>query len=232
MKKIIFNHKSYLLYDEIVQYKNDFDKLDKSFEYILFPQLIYLSLFSGDKYVVGAQDFYSTNTGSFSGEVNLESLKSLSVKYTMIGQYGRIKFLDENKILIKDKLYKSLNCKFNTLLCVGEDKRTTRPFYKIKRQLIYYLKGVDKNKLKNLSIIYEPNYSMGSANINDVNYIVKNINRIKCFIKSKYNINIEVYYGGRITKENISQIINNCDGLVFGKTSTDLKVIKELLTKI
>ena len=71
MKKIIFNHKSYLLYDEIVNFRNEFDKLDKSYEYILFPQLIYLPLFIGDKYVIGAQDFYSSNMGSFSGEINL-----------------------------------------------------------------------------------------------------------------------------------------------------------------
>ena len=232
MKKIIFNHKSYLLYDQIINFRNDFDKLDKTYEYILFPQLIYLPLFIGDKYVVGAQDFYSSNMGSFSGEINLESLSSLGVKYTLVGQYGRIKFSNENKLTIKDKLYKSLDAKFNTCLCVGEDKRTSRPFLKIKKQLNYYLKGIEKNKLKKLSIIYEPNYSIGSANINDVNYIIKNINKIKCYIKSKYNLNVEVYYGGRITKENISQIINNCDGLCLGKISTDIKVIKELLTSI
>ena len=143
MKKIIFNHKSYLLYDELIKYKDEFDKLDDNFEYILFPQLIYLSLFNCDKYKIGAQNFYSSNMGSFSGEVNLESLKSIGVKYTMIGQYERIKFLNENKIDIKDKLYKSLNAKFNTLLCVGEDKRTNRPFFKIKREPNYYLKGID-----------------------------------------------------------------------------------------
>ena len=32
------------------------------------------SLFIGDKYIVGAQDFYSSNMGSFSGEINLSSL--------------------------------------------------------------------------------------------------------------------------------------------------------------
>lgn len=232
MKKIIFNHKSYLLYDEIINFRNEFDKLDKSYEYILFPQLIYLPLFVGDKYLVGAQDFYSSNMGSFSGEINLESLGSLGVKYTLVGQYGRIKFSGENKIIVKDKLYKSLDAKFNTFLCIGEDRRTSRPFLKIKKQLFYYLKGIEKSKLKKLSIIYEPSNSTGSANINDVEYIIKTINRIKCYVKSKYNLNVEVYYGGRISKENISQIINNCDGVVLGKMSTDIKVIKDLLTSI
>ena len=38
--------------------------------------IVLIPLFIGDKYVIGAQDFYSSNMGSFSGEVNLESLKA------------------------------------------------------------------------------------------------------------------------------------------------------------
>ena len=73
---------------------------------------------------------------------------------------------------------------------------------------------------------------MGSASINDIDYIIHNINKIKSYIKGKFNLNVEVYYAGRITNENFSQIINNCDGVVIGKRSTDINVIKELLTNI
>ena len=108
MKKIILNHKSYLLYDEIIKYSKELNniKVDE-YKFILFPQLIYMSLFVDSKFDIGAQDFYSSNVGSFTGEINLESLKSLNVKYTMISQYERCKILGEDKNETREKLYKS-----------------------------------------------------------------------------------------------------------------------------
>ena len=230
MKKIILNHKSYLMYDEVLDYKKELNKVKSDeYEFIIFPQLVYIPVFSFSKYLLGTQDFYSSTTGSFTGEVNLESLKSLKVKYTMISQYERIKILNESKEESREKLYRSLNSKFNTMLCIGEEKRIQRPFYAIKGKINYYLKSIEKSKLKNLSIIYEPSYSIRNANIKDIKYLEDLIIRIKNYIKSKYNVNVEVYYAGLINNENFKQIINICDGIVLGKKSTDIDFIKNLL---
>ena len=96
MKKIILNHKSYLLYDEVLDYKKNLNRIKSDeYEFIVFPQLVYMPVFSFSKYSLGTQNFYSSKMGSFTGEINLESLKSLNVKYTMISQYERIKLLNE-----------------------------------------------------------------------------------------------------------------------------------------
>jgi triosephosphate isomerase len=230
MKKIILNHKSYLLYDEVLEYKKELNRIKSDeYEIVVFPQLVYMSVFSLSRHLLGAQDFYSSNMGSFTGEVNLESLKSLRVKYTMISQYERVKILNESKEDCREKLYKSLNSKFNTLLCIGEDKRVERPFYTIKGKINYYLKNVDKSKLKYLSIVYEPSYSIRNANIKDIKYLEELIIRIKNYIKSRYNIKVEVYYAGLINAENFKQIINICDGVVLGKKSTDIEFLKEIV---
>ncbi len=230
MKKIILNHKSYLLYDEVLDYKKNINRIKSDeYEFIVFPQLVYMPVFSFSKYSLGTQNFYSSKMGSFTGEINLESLKSLNVKYTMISQYERIKLLNENKEDSREKLYKSLNSKFNTLLCIGEEKRVQRPFYIIKGKINYYLKNVDKSKLKYLSIVYEPSYSIRNANIKDIKYLEDLIIKIKNYVKSRYHINIDIYYAGLIDNDNFKQIINICDGIVLGKKSTDIKFIKDLL---
>lgn len=230
MKKIILNHKSYLLYDEVLDYKKNLNRIKSDeYEFIVFPQLVYMPVFSFSKYSLGTQNFYSSKMGSFTGEINLESLKSLNVKYTMISQYERIKLLNENKEDSREKLYKSLNSKFNTLLCIGEEKRVQRPFYIIKGKINYYLKNVDKSKLKYLSIVYEPSYSIRNANIKDIKYLEDLIIKIKNYVKSRYHINIDIYYAGLIDCDNFKQIINICDGIVLGKKSTDIKFIKDLL---
>ena len=229
MKKIILNHKSYLKYNDVIKYKMEIENIDSNYDIVIFPQLIYLSLFNDSRYKIGSQDFYSSSMGSFTGEINLESLTSINVSYTMISQYERNKILGEDKSESREKLYRSLNSKFNTLLCIGEDKRTCKPMYSIKNKLNYYLKNIDGTKLKRLSIIYEPSYSIRNANIKDIEYLTDLIKRIKNYCKSRYNINVEVYYAGLINEDNFKQIINICDGAVLGKMSTDIKFIKSII---
>ena len=90
MKKIILNQKSYLLYNEMVLFKHEFEKLCVyNCEFILFPPLLYLTMFKDSHILLGAQNFYSSKRGSFTGEINLEQLKDINVKYTMIAHHER-----------------------------------------------------------------------------------------------------------------------------------------------
>ena len=180
MKKIILNQKSYLLYDEMVEFKKEFDKIKlNDYEFILFPQVCYLSMFNNAKYPVGAQNFYRTKTASFTGEINLQTLSSMNINYTLIGHYERKKLIGETKEFTKEKLFRSLNSKFNTILCVGETKKTNRPFLYIKKDLTYYLKSIEKKNLKYLSIVYEPNWAIGTGEIQCTDKILKTIDQIK-----------------------------------------------------
>ena len=99
-------------------------------------------MFKDEKYKVGTQNFFSYNAGSFTGEIALEQLKKIGVNYTLIGHYERRKIIGELYSTSKEKLFKSLNSKFHTILCVGEQKRTKKPFSYIKKELNYYLRNV------------------------------------------------------------------------------------------
>lgn len=230
MKKIILNHKSYLKYDEIVDFINKFDKLNKDgYEFILFPSIIYLSLFKNKDYLIGTQNFYSSKEGSFSGEINLESLKNMGITYTMIGQYDRIDLLGESITEIKEKLFKSLKAKFNTILCLGEFRNNKNPFSIIKHELNIYLKSIEKNNIKYLSILYEPRYITNNI---DCHQLKKLVYRIKTYIKNKYSINIEVYYGGIIQDDKVNQLLEIFDGIMLNKKSIDINEIKKIMKKI
>ena len=232
MKKIILNQKSYLLYDEMVEFKKEFGKLKpKAYEFILFPPVHYLSMFNDYKYKVGCQNFYTYKTGSFTGEINLESLKDMGINYTMVGHYERRKFMDEPYKIMKEKLYKSLNSKCNTILCVGEDHKTLRPFKYVKKEISFYLKSIESSTYKYLSIAYIPSWSVGNAN-KTIEKVAKIISDIKKYMLSKYKIDVEVYYGGNIEESNIKELYDICDGLVLDKDSIDIKILKELLNEL
>jgi len=232
MKKIILNQKSYLMYDEEVEFKHDFDKLKpKNYEFILFPPIHYLSMFKDSKYLVGTQNFYSYKNGSFTGEVNLESLKAMNINYTLIGHFERRKFINETYETAKEKLFKSLNSKCETILCIGEVSKTRRPLSYIKKEINYYLRSIESSTLKYLHLAYIPSRATLNAD-KSVESIEKVVKWIKKYMYSKYKLELEVYYGGNIENSNIKDIYDICDGVIIDKDSTDIKVLKELLSEI
>ena len=134
MKTIILNHKSYLSYNEITKYKEKINNIQtKNINLVLMPNLAYLSLFKDSKIKIGAQNFYSYNYGSYTGEIPLEILKSLNINYTLVGHPERITLKLDTYEEIKEKLYRSLNSGFKTILCIGHDEKLST----IKKELKY-----------------------------------------------------------------------------------------------
>lgn len=232
-KKLILNHKSYLSINEIEVYKKELEKISsKNVDIILFPSVIYLSMFNDYKHKVGSQNFYSYNYGNYTGEINLESLKSLGINYTLLNHYERIENGIDSYNIVKEKIFKSLSSNFNTILMVGETKKVKNPFSYIKKQLNYYLKNIEEAKIKNLSILYEPSWILDSSEYQDINVIRKIVVQIKEYFIKKYKLDIEVYYASGVTKENINEILEVCDGVGLGKKSTDVKYIKDIIDKL
>ena len=230
MKKVILNQKSYFFYDDMVKFKNSFDKLKTNdYEFIIFPPILYLSMFKDSKYKVGTQNFFGYKMGSFTGELNLESLKKIGINYTLIGHFERRKIVFESYEMAKEKLFKSLGSKCNTILCVGEVKKTRKPFNYIKKELNYYLRSIDSSTLKYLSIAYEPNWAIGTGEIQCIDKIQSVIEDIKLYVYKRYKINIEVYYGGSVDENNIKDIFNISDGIVLGKASMDIDELNKIL---
>lgn len=225
MKTIIFNHKSYLDYEEIVKYKKEIESIKiKNINLVLMPSISYLSLFKNSKVVIGAQNFYSYNQGSYTGEINLETLKDLNVKYTLVGHPERIIFALDSYEQIKDKLFKSLNSGFNTTLCIGHDSKLST----IKKELKYYLKGIEEDNLKNLIIGYEPINKIESDNV-DLDDIKNKISFLKQYFKKHYNQDVKIIYGGGLNQKNVQEVLEITDGIIIGKKSTDIKFIKKIL---
>ncbi len=233
MKKIILNQKSYLSYDEMTNFIKQYEKLDKTkYDFILFPPVVYLSLFKDKPYKVGTQNFFSYNYGSFTGEISLEQLKSMNIKYTLVSHPERKKIIGETYEIAKEKLYKSLSSNFNTILFIGELSKMKNPISYIKKELNYYLRDIEENNIKYLSICYEP-YIMGaSTEIKDYNKLKKIIDFIKEYIKKKYDENINVFYAGSVTKENVKEILEITNGILLGKASTSIDTLKEVIKEL
>ncbi len=232
MKKIILNHKSYLSYEDTLNYIKEIKKINqKEIEIIIYPSVPYIALYKDIK-KIGAQNFYSYNYGSYTGEINLESLKSMNINYTLIGHSERKKYNLDSYEQIKEKLFKSINAGFNTVLCVGEQEYMKKPIKYIYKELNYLIRSIDYDKLNTLAVAYEPSWAIGSGETPLVNEIKNIILDIKKYFQKKFDLEIEVYYGGSVDENNINNILEISDGVLIGKKSADIKEIKKIIEKI
>lgn len=227
MKTIILNHKSYLSYEEVKKYKEEIEKIKTKENIVLMPNIAYLSMFNNSKLNIGSQNFYSYNYGSYTGEICLESLKSMNIKYTLVGHPERLLLNLDTYIKIKDKLFRSLNMKFQTVLCIGHDENIKT----IKRELKYYLRNIEYDSLKNLIIAYEQANKIEGEVVNLKN-IQNTYNYIKKYINKHFEIDIPIIYGGSVNKLNINDILKITDGVLIGKISLDINEVKDILKNL
>jgi len=228
MKTIILNHKSYLNYDEITNYKEEINKIQKeNINLVLLPNIAYISLFKNTNITLGTQNFYSYNFGSYTGETSLEILKSLNVTHTLVGHPERLLLRIDTYNQIKDKLFKSINSGFKTILCIGHDANIKI----IKKELKFYLKGLDHTVLNNLIIAYEPANKIedGIVNLEEIENICV---YIKNYFEKNYNINIPFIYGGSVNETNIKEVLNITNGVILGKISTNIEKLKKIIEEI
>ena len=239
MKKIIVgNLKANMNMDKIGDYiYNVKSSLNANDKIIFCPSYIYIPFFTSAGFCVGAQDVSIYENGSYTGEVSAEQLKSAGVKYSIVGHSERVSYNNETDTIINKKVKQCINNDIIPIICVGETKKDKIEFKTkqvIRMYLLEVLKDLDRDKIKNLIIAYEPIWSVGTGIIPSL----KEIDEIALFIKdivtSAYKFDVKVLYGGSINYNNVSKIkdLENIDGFLIGGAANNplefTEIIKEL----
>lgn len=220
--KIILNHKSNLIYQEIVNYYNKYKELETRHDLIVCPTTCYLPIFKD--VVLGSQDISPYKMGSYTGEISGEALKSLGVKYVFINHSERRHLNNEPLKLAKEKLIRAKESGLIPILCVGEEIGEDAISI-LTHDLNYLLKDLT---FDDLYISYEPYYAIGSGNIPSREKLVTVFN----YLKEKYNY--PLLYGGSVSKDTIEQLkdIPYLEGVLLGKASLSIEDIKEFIKKL
>ncbi len=119
---------------------------------------------------LGAQDVYGAKSGPYTGEASLNQLKSLGVKYIILGHSERRKYLKESDELIALKVRAALKAGFKVILCVGEGSAVKRRGFKASKKFVLNqlkkdLKGIHNSLFKihnSLIIAYEPVWAIST----------------------------------------------------------------------
>lgn len=198
----------------------------KKVETIICPPFPYLSALRA----TGAQNLFYEEEGAYTGEISPKILKSLGVKYVIIGHSER-REMGETDEIINKKIKAGLGTGLKVVFCVGEKKRDKGGQYLnfVKNQINKGLKSVPKKLFSKLTVAYEPAWAISSqkgARADNPESALK----MAVFIKRTLLRKIPILYGGSVSPENAHGFLFRAgmDGLLVGNQS----LIPERFNKI
>ena len=168
--------------------------------------------------------------GSYTGEISINQVKDLDIKYVLVGHSEVRKNLHDTNKDINEKIRLCFKNNITPVLCVGEDYNEytlNKTKDVIKRELDECLKGISGNKI---IIAYEPIWRIGKdkpLNVNEMQNIIDFIRNIT----KNYSFNdIIILYGGSINENNINEILETrVDGVLIGNASTDINKFRKII---
>lgn len=171
---------------------------------------------------LGAQDCFWQNRGPFTGQVSPAQLKSLKVKYCLVG-HSEKRALGETDEMVNAKIKALFAEKIIPVLCVGFGTKVEQDDLEVvdvlKTQLGAGLIGVDATKV---IVAYEPVWAISSGDPLATKKVEnpEHAEKIAIFIKNKYKVG-KVIYGGSVTPYNAQGFLEqrNIDGLLPGGAS-------------
>nr|MCR4580937.1 triose-phosphate isomerase [Bacilli bacterium] len=210
---LVFNLKMNLSKDNIIEYENRIH--DKNI--IVLPQYPYLVFFNrtGKSYFLGSQDVSKYDKGSYTGEVCAKGLKSLGVKYSLVGHSERKIYFNENANDFRMKIQNAMDNEIIPIYCISqseEDYLNDKELKNIENQL-----EAIPNYIKYIVVAFEPEWLIGNTDLNiDYDHLNKVMVKIKEWLMER-NINHSILYGGGVSTNNIDELLKlNCvDGFVI-----------------
>lgn len=229
---IALNNKCNLTKEEFVDYQKKLEKLKTKYEMVLCPTSLFIGLANLQGIHLGAQNVSSTTCGAYTGEISASQLKSMGVKFCIVGHSERRKYQRETDEEINKKMKQLLQEDIIPILCVGENKEEREKGLQnkiITTELEMDMKNLTQDEQEKIIIAYEPIWAIGTGIIPTNSQIEEIIS----LIKNKYPKN-KVLYGGSANEENIDELkqISVIDGYLLGGLSLKPENLAIFLEKL
>lgn len=213
----------------------------KKTKIILCPPSIYLTSLSGyvsTNLLLGSQNVFSENVGSFTGEVSPLQFSNLKTSFVLVGHSER-RALGESDEIVARKVRMIIAEGMTAILCVGEKDRDHHGDYLgiIREQIISGLKDISKKSLERVVIAYEPVWAIGGRKAMEPREIHEMYIYIKKVLREIYGLpsdSIIILYGGAVDINNAQDIVKNgfVQGLLIGRESLNAKNFVEIVKQI
>jgi len=206
---------------------------DQQTHIILAPPFIYLHelverVQPHTVVAIAAQNCADKNAGPYTGEVAASMLASVGVDYVIIGHSERRSYFREENPVLAEKINRSVENSLVPIFCCGEtdeSRKSGKHFDIVSQQLEACLFHLDKSRIRECVIAYEPVWAIGTG-VNATALQVEEMHRcIRKTISEKYGVevsgNISILYGGSVTPQNAAGLFSvpDVDGALVGGAS-------------
>lgn len=198
---------------------------------VLNPPFIHLSSIqhivrNASKVFLGAQNCNEHASGAFTGEVSADMLKSVGVKYVILGHSERREYYKESNELLAKKVDIVLEKELTPIFCCGEpleirEEGTYVDF--VCRQLTESLFHLSTENFKKVVIAYEPIWAIGTGVTATSGQAQEMHAAIRKHLSAKYGASVadetSILYGGSCKPDNAKELFANPDvdgGLIGG----------------
>jgi len=179
----------------------------------------------GSSLLLGAQDVYFEKNGAFTGEISIEMLRDVGVKFVLTGHSERRHVLKESPELVGKKAAAVYGAGLTLVHCVGEklDERDANQTLAVCEAQLKELRPSEIADPKRLVIAYEPVWAIGTGR----NATDAQAQEVHAFIRQTigrmwnpaFADAVRIQYGGSMKPENAKGLLAQTDvdgGLIGG----------------
>jgi len=193
------------------------------------PPFVYLdavaAVLAGSAVQLGAQDAFCEKNGAFTGEISVEMLVDLNVKFCLAGHSERRHVLKEAPDIVARKADAIYAGGLTLIHCVGEklEERDAGKTLSVVESQLRELKPAKMRDSERLVIAYEPVWAIGTGR----NATDEQAQEVHAFIRRtlaemwdpEFAARVRIQYGGSMKPENAKGLLGQPDvdgGLIGG----------------
>jgi triosephosphate isomerase len=222
-----------------------------SFDIAICPSFISLAhvseILAGSEVGLGAQNVHERDSGAFTGQISLQHLLDIDVRYVIVGHSELREHQSETSLQIKEKVKICLNPPspriVMPIVCVGEKVRGEDAEQLISNDLRTIFGEVTpaRFQVENVVVAYEPVWAIKAGKDDkdtqpaDPDYANKMHSFIRATLAEIYDSElaqrIRILYGGSVNETNAIDYLKQpeIDGLLIGSASVRIESFLQIL---
>ena len=191
-----------------------------------------MSVLKDSNIIVGAQNMSDVRSGAHTGEVSVLMLKDLGVHTVILGHSERRSLYAESDAFINRKVLLAVEEGMDVVLCIGEtlaEREGGQLEEVLTRQVTEGLKGVKAEGMRQITLAYEPVWSIGTGRTATGEDADSAHAFIRGLVAKLYSQGVAeeliIQYGGSVKANNAKALMSkeHIDGALVGGASLSVE---------